>query len=202
MKKSLIIIGLVGAILTHSLVAVASDAPIGAGASPEQEKIKAELLRKLDNLPVSECKDTLSALMDNELKEFLDFLDQTFQNKSSNSSLTNLAIAKYSEYKTNIDNLFSRINVNDEVANIVAANNAYGICAGLVDEYYAAGKKILFDHIKQNTSVKTTAILLEKYQAINSKLRDLNMTISQMFGYFSTFKAVFPGFLKQCITSG
>lgn len=194
MKKSLIIMGLVGAILTHSLVAVA--------ASPEQGEIKAQLLRKLDNSPVSECKNTLVPLMDIELKEFLDFLDQTFQNKSSNSSLTNLAIAKYSEYKTNIDNLFSRINVNDEVANIVAANNAYGICAGLVDEYYAAGKKILFDHIKQNTSVKTTAILLEKYQAINSKLRDLNMTISQMFGYFSTFKAVFPGFLKQCITSG
>ncbi len=199
MKKCLIVIGVICVLLTHSLVAVAAGEAGEAGA---QEKVKAQLMRKLNNTPSSECQSTLVPLMDIELKEFLDFLNQTFQNKSSTSSLTNLAIARYNEFKVNIENLFDRLNFDSEQANIAATNAAFGLCSALLEEYYSAGKKLLFDHIKQTNATKTATIMLEKYQAINNQLRDLNMTISQMFGYFSAFKNVFPGFLKQCITSG
>ncbi|MBI5754358.1 hypothetical protein HZA40_04415 [Candidatus Peregrinibacteria bacterium] len=194
MRKKILIIGIICGLLTQSIVAFAADV---------DAKIKTQLIKKLDEAPVTQCKDYLVPLFDLELKDFLQYLDTTFQNKSSNSSLTNTAIARYQDYKSTLEGLFSRLDINDpKNQDYVTASAAYDLCANLLNVYYSTGKKMMIDHIKQTAATKNTSVLLEKYQAINSKLRDLNTVIAQMFGYFSTFKDIFPGFVEQCLTSG
>jgi hypothetical protein len=40
---------------------------------------------------MSQCQSALTPIYDIELKQFMEFLEKNFQNKSSTSSLTNIA---------------------------------------------------------------------------------------------------------------
>lgn len=196
MQKKFLIIGVIFSLMAQSIMTFAAEADDNA-------KIKTQLIKKLDEAPISQCQANLVPLFDLELNDFLKFLDKSLQNKSSNSSLTNIAIARYQDYKRTLKDLFARINVNDpKNQNIANSNTAYVLCANLLNVYYSSAKKMMIDHIKKTTAIKNTSVLLEKYQAINSKLRDLNMAISQLYGFFATFKDILPGFVKQCLTSG
>jgi len=193
MKKYLLIIGILCSLLTQSITAF---------ASPEDDQLRVQLQKMFDASGMTQCRTALAPLFDLELKQFMEFLDTTFQNKSNNSSLTNLAIARYQGFKENLNQLFSQVSINNSDENIIAAQDAYALCANVKDEYFTQAKKVLIDHIKKTAAVKSASIMLEKYQAINSKLRDLNTAIVQMYGYFMTFKSVLPGFISKCITSG
>lgn len=193
MKKYLIIIGIICGILSQSVLVFAGE---------EDAKIKAELVKQLDEAPISQCKEKLIPIFDLELKDFFKFLDESFQNKSSNSSLTNIAIVRYQDFKNSLNDYFARLNINNASnEEYVRANNAYVLCAELLDQYFAVAKSQMIDHIKKTSAVKTASVLLEKYKAINNRLRDLNTAISQMYGYFASFKALLPGFVKNCLQS-
>ena len=193
MKKSLLIIGVLCSLLIQTWTAFAAG---------EDDKNKAALIKILDSAKMSDCQSALVPIYDIELKQFLEFLDTNFQNKSSNSSLTDIAIARYQDFKENLNNLFGRVNVNDPNQGYLEAQKAYSLCSDLKTQYFVEAKKMMIDHIKETAAVKTTTIMLEKYQAINSKLRDLNTSISQMYGYFMSFKNMLPGFVGECLTSG
>lgn len=173
-----------------------------AFASAEDDKNKAALIKILESSKMSECQTALAPIYDIEIKQFLEFLDTNFKNKSSTSSLTNIAIARYQDFKENLNNIFAKISINSSDQNYVAAQTAYALCANIKNEYFAQAKKMMIDHIKMTVSVKTTTILLEKYQAINNKLRDTNTAISQMYGYFTSFSKMLPSFVEKCLTSG
>lgn len=194
MKRKLLIISIICGLLAQSMTAFAAD---------DEAKIKAQLLKNLDAAPVSQCQDALVPLFDLELNDFLKFLDQSFQNKSSSGSLTNISIARYRDYKRTLNDIFARLDVNDpKNQDVATANAAYALCSNLLTVYFSAAKKMLIDHVKQTAAVKSTSALLDKYQAINSKLRDLNLAISQLYGYFAAFKNLLPGFVKNCLKSG
>lgn len=176
--------------------------PAFAAESDADVAARAALMKRFDRAGMTECQSALAPLYDLELKQFQEFLETTFQNKSSNSSLMNIAIARYQKFKDKLNGLFAQIGTTASDTDYVRAQNSYALCAEIKNEYYAQAKKSMIDHIKKITSIKTTTIMLEKYQAINSKLRDLNMAISQMYGYFMTFKNILPGFVKKCLTSG
>ncbi len=193
MKKSLIIVGMICSLLIQSLTVFASE---------EDDQNKAALIKQLDSANMSDCLSVLAPIYDIELKQFLEFLEVNFQNKSSSSSLTNIAIARYQNFKENLNNLFAKVNVNDAGQEYLAIQAAYATCGEIKNEYFDKAKKVMIDHIKKTTAIKTTTIMLEKYQSINSKLRDMNTSISQMYGYFMSFKSMLPGFVVKCLTSG
>jgi hypothetical protein len=173
------------------------------------EELKAGYIEKIGQDPISFCGENLSAAYDIELAEFLEFLEGNFQNKSSNTSLVNIAIARFSEYKKNLNILFNTLNPSAAISGMggITANTtanellAYDNCLGLKEFYLDAAKQKMIDHIKTNTAQKKTAIFVEKYQAINSRLRDLNLAIAKMYGFFMTFKEKLPFFIEQCIVS-
>lgn len=178
------------------------------GNNPELEKIKEELTDRISKHPFSQCRQALVPLFDIELKEFFEFLETNFQNKGSNSSLTNIAIARFRDYKRNLNDYFAQLNPSydselgqNSPESYAAASANYSVCDSVKDEYYDMAKKMLIDHVKTTSAEKKAGVLLDKYQAINSRLRDLNMEISQLYGYFMAFKAKLPGFLQQCIQS-
>lgn len=179
--------------------------PVFAQEDAGFEKIKAELAARISGEPLSDCRYTLTPLFDIELKEFFDFLEANFQNKSSNSSLMNIAISRFRDFKENLNHYYAELNpsadAGDGTENFKAASAAYLSCGKIRDEYFSLAKKMMIDHIKSSSAAKKASIMLEKYQAINSRLRDLNMEIAQLYGYFMAFKEKLPGFLQQCLNS-
>ncbi|MEK7672246.1 MAG: hypothetical protein AAB373_00020 [Patescibacteria group bacterium] len=163
------------------------------------ESLSQEVMNRLGSEPIQNCGNNLSSAYDLELFKFLIFLETNFENKSSNSSLANIAIGRYSEYKKSISDLLGRVVFGNGEASGLDQISAYAECVKLTDAYKQIGKEALVQHIKNNSSQKKTIILTEKYQAINSQLRDLNFEIAEMYGYLMAFKEKLPGFLKECI---
>jgi hypothetical protein len=171
-------------------------------ASAEDDKNKAALISILESSKMVDCERALKPIFAIELKQFMEFLETNFQNKSSNTSLMNIAIARYQNFKENLNNYFAKVDIGDPSQNFLQSQTAYTVCASLKNQAFLDAKKAMIDHIKKTTAAKTTTVLLEKYQSINSKLRDLNTSISQMYGFFMSFKAMLPGFVGKCLTSG
>lgn len=153
--------------------------------------------------PLSECYKNLVPAFDLELMDFLKFLETNFQNKSSNNSLANTAIARYNEYKNDIEDLFSGLYPKSLTENQPALATdeitAFNNCLKIKDEYIVQAKNKMIDHIKNTNAQKRTTVMLEKYQAINDQLRNLNLQISKLYGLFMAFKNKLPGFLQECI---
>lgn len=193
----------------------------------EIAKLKEQLQNDIGTTSITECQNTLVPVYDLELMEFLRFLELNFQNKSANSSLTNIAIQRYSEFKRNIRQNFNSLqpgltaysdpipNVSDVIAEgLVPLSRlgsgfkgitqdeiaAYQACAQITDSYLDLAKSRMIEQIKNTNAQKRTTMMVEKYQAINTQLRELNSQIARMYGYFMTFKEKLPGFLQECVS--
>ncbi|MBD3360203.1 hypothetical protein GF366_00205 [Candidatus Peregrinibacteria bacterium] len=171
---------------------------------PEEfEERLEEAKQTVPEFELRECQKIVE-IYDYETLSFLKFLEQHFQNKSSTSSLANIAIAKYSQYKNAINSIFAELAPeasSEELDRYETAYSNYSKCIKITNTYIDLTKDILMMHIKNNTTQKKTTILLEKYHALNNRLRDLNMAVAEMYSFFATLNNKLPGFLKECITS-
>lgn len=188
---------LVGLLVPHGL-------PVFAMTAEEVENLRQQYKEQLAKDPLGVCQQNIDPAFKLEQAEFLNFLNLNFQNKSSDSSLINIAISRYAEHKRNLKDLLailqpggtegtgSSVLYADEVA-------AYSDCQKIMDAYIDTAKEEMIKHIRKNAAQKKTALMVEKYQAINDQLRELNVQIAKMYGLFMTFKEKLPGFLQECI---
>ncbi len=181
-----------------------------------------ELKTQLSTQSTSHCLGTLIAAMDIEFIAFQTFLDETFRSKSSNSSLTNIAIARFTEYRLALEDLFAQIklavdynsssdegtggSVDENISFGIQVkydsstdNEAYSACFNKMEEYVDNARNMMIEHIKNSTAQKKTMMILEKYESINEKMRDLNFEIAQMYGYFLTFKDKLHWINGKCV---
>lgn len=164
------------------------------------KEMKATLDAKIGKDPIANCAQNLFERFDLEVAEFLEFIDLNFQNKSANSSLTDIAISRYVEYKNNINIVFANVVKGATAGNLSKDElDSYLACSKIKDAYLEMAKKQMIDHIKNTTAQKNSTILVEKYQAINDRLRDLNFSIARMYGYFVTFKDKLPFYVDICL---
>ncbi len=170
-----------------------------ASSEEEFQEIKATLKEEIGKNPIRFCQQSLVPAYDVELMDFLKFLEANFQNKSSNSSLTNIAISRYAKYKNSIEALFAELRPGVDGETYDRENPSYVECSKISEGYISLAKTKMIEHIKNTNAQKKTTIMLEKYQAINKLLRDLNFRIAEMYGYFMTFKEKLPGYLQECI---
>lgn len=197
MKKisSILVLGMVGV-----CCGLVFGQPVFAKVSEQDlAQTRALLKEKISSEAIKNCSVNLSSAYDLELFDFLQFLETNFQNKSANSSLTNIAIARYSDYKRTLNSLFQELRPDNINGTSVGETTAYIDCISITDAYVKVGKDKLIEQVKKTAGQKQATVILEKYQAINSKLRDLNLAVAQMYGYFMSFKEKLPGFLKECI---
>jgi hypothetical protein len=221
MKKSVkqFIIKFLAVLCLIGLVMSAMPFLYTAKAATMEENIK-------NSIVPAECKEVLIngdpvrkiKGFEPELKSFLEFLDTNFKNKSSTSSLTELAIARYSEYRQSLRDQFNKLQISGfTAAEKAAANknggsltqriqtfdqtmNQYALCEELVNTYISAGRTQMLSHIKTAAAQKKTIMLVEKFKVLNGNLRALNMKIAEMYGLFATFENKFPGFIcKKCM---
>ncbi len=167
-------------------------------AQQDAEKEVRESLR-------SKCFDTLTIAYDLELASFFRFLEGHFLNESSNSSLTNIAISRYLEYTTRVNTLFF-LAIDQKAGaaitgdqGIIEETSPLLACSALRGEYIQIAKDKMVEHIKNNQARKRSMIIVEKYKAINSGLRDMNMEVAKIYGAFMTFYDKLPWFSKNCV---
>lgn len=199
-------------------------APVFALSDEELAEMRVNLRNTIMANNAAYCKKTLEPAFTFETQQFLKFLEQNFQNKSSNSSLVNIAISRYAEYKLSMKEWLSYVapgqknlieetrgavreyesarpifeNYGDETV-IDAELAAYSDCKKLMDEQLQSTKDMLITHIKKTTAQKKTAIMQEKYHAINEKLRELNIKIAKVYGYLMAFAKKLSSFTDPCV---
>ncbi len=167
----------------------------------ELTDLQDQLKSTLDKTPLSECRSKVSTIYDIELLKFYNFLEGHFRNKSSTSSLTNIAVARFIEYRTSIRSTFALLTPSASSSN----NNyeeeltAHFICRQVTDLYISKAKDMMMSHIRKTIGQKRSSLFAEKFKGLDSKMRDFNLEISLMSGYLTTFKNKLPGFLRQCI---
>lgn len=158
---------------------------------------------KIAKEPIANCYQNLVSAYDLEQAEFFAFLETNFLNKSSASSLTNIAISRFSEFKLKLNELYGLLTPNVNLSTGTAASSdelaSLSNCNSLIEEYSERAKETMIKHIKNNSAQKNSIIMVEKYKAVNIKLRDMNLQIAKMYGSLMAFNSKLPWFSKQCI---
>ncbi|MBT7736272.1 hypothetical protein HN709_01160 [Candidatus Peregrinibacteria bacterium] len=174
-----------------------------AAAESFTEANQADLDKKAEELmiaPVVKCQDNLFKVYDLELAKFFDQIDTSLKNKSSTSSLTNTLIARYSNYKAAIRAHFKSVSVaysEGGVTQEVALR--YTQCSAMAEDYIILGKNHMIDQLKINSVQKKSAIMLEKFQALNSQMSDMNDQVTEFYSFYQTFNNKLFGFVKECV---
>ena len=196
--KRLLIKFVVGA-----MILISFSAPIYAGSFTEENQATIDTLTELlKDAPVDRCKDFLFTIYDLEVAKFFDQLDTTFKNKSSTSSLINILIVRFTDYKDAINGHFANLNFSYSSSNITGSVTAnYIECSGMTETYIALGKNHMIDQIKKNGMQKKSAIMLEKFQALNEKMTEMNDSTVEFYSFFQTFNNKLFGFVKKCVKS-
>ena len=175
-----------------------------AGLKSQLQPLIDSLSETVSENALQKCQETLTPIFDAETLIFLQFLDTHYRNKSANSSLNNIAIAKYSEYKKainiHLENLKAKSVDDGEALRLSDEFNALLECNGLAAAYTDLSKVKMLEHIRTTTYEKKTTMMLEKYKSVNDDLRDLHFKIAKMYAYFATFRNKLPGFLSSCVT--
>ena len=85
-------------------------------AQTQDDYFPPELIEYRDNLKsnlretgINKCQEALIPLYDIETVNFFKFLEKHFLSKSANSSLTNIALSAYIQYKRNLNNYLGAI---------------------------------------------------------------------------------------------
>lgn len=165
--------------------------------------LKAALAADLKNSAYDTCQSKLVPLYDLEMLTFFKYLEETFENKSANSTMVNLGIVRYTRFKSALNEHFLALKpiVSSEVKNYDEIFVGYKLCGRIKDTYIVLGKEKLIEHIKKNNIQKKTTMLLEKFKAINQRLRDYNQTIAEVYSGYVALNNKLPGFLRKCITN-
>lgn len=197
--KKFIQIGIVAILFCNLL-------PMAAAESALDPAIKQEIEDKLSKASFGECEEVLVPAFDLEMVDFLAFLDQNFLNKSANTTLLNTAAARYRELRDALDEKFEKLKPKSEAYSLLEADQyqealeEFLDCGEILATYKDLAKTHMINHIKSNTYQKKTLILLEKYQAINLRVRELHFALAQMYAYFLTFRNKLPAF-SDCVTN-
>lgn len=163
-----------------------------------------ELSGKVPEIALSDCLEVMDPLFQMETIEFLQFLDTHYSNKAATSSLNDIALMRYVEYKRNIKEHLLGLTPKDEdetkTYKLIEEYEKYKVCEGLSSAYIQIARGKMIEYVRTNVYVKKATMVQESIIPINEEMRELLFSFTKMYSYFLTFKDKLPGFLSDCIT--
>jgi len=147
------------------------------------------------------CEPAMKSFADKERLDFMNFLEQNFQNKSSSGSLLELALNKYRDLRTRLYTAYSQYYPNNGSL-IFSAGLEPNKCEQIIVQTLNDAKLLLKLHAVRTSGVKKTTALLEKYQQINSELANLFQQFVYMKAYLDTFVVKMPCYPKSACLKG
>lgn len=202
-KKLGVIITISAFISSFSAISVNAAEPSTYEQSlSEFEEINSFFKARIETGSLAECANNLVPVFDIEMLKFLAFMEENFRNKDANSVLMDVAFERYARFKINIQTEFNKISAKTSQEQLERTNtiefNSYLKCAEISDAYIDLGKTQLLTYIKNNSGQKRTTALVEKYNAINGKMAEMNFSIAELKAYFLRFQNKLPGFVRSC----
>lgn len=145
------------------------------------------------------CVIEMKPFLKEKSEEFAKYLTQHFQNKSVNSSLLYLALERFQEYKSDLNEEFrtyypqAGLPQYSESADLLACHNQMNeeikIMEALLEKFYL-----------ETSSVKTTSTHMSKLKNINEKLDQLNRGVTQLYGNWASLEKKIPCYVSSCIS--
>ncbi len=147
----------------------------------------------------NKCEPVMKRIAADKLKDFRDFLEKNFQNKSSTSSLLPLALGKYREVRRELYNNYAEYYPNQGAVQSVVGLEPAG-CLKIIEDTLADARILLRRHAVKTSGVKKSTALIEKYKAVNDMLGTLHQQFVLLKGYIDTFANKLPCYVKdQCL---
>lgn len=140
--------------------------------------------------------------INDETQDFLNFLEQHFSSQNSTSTLTNIAISRFREYKNRLEtfSVLYALYVSKLQKTGGDVTTVYPKCRDIADVQISVAKDEMLNKISQNAYQKRSFALIEKYKEINGKLSALALKISDMINLYASFKNKLPSFTpKACM---
>lgn len=144
----------------------------------------------------NKCEAEIKDVSVKQLKGFLDFLEINFQNKSSTSSLLNLAFAKYRVMRRELFNTYQKYYPRQGTSQIITGTEP-AACLKIVNDTLEDARILLRKHAVRTSGVKKSTALITKYQSINDLLGTLHQQFVLLKGYLDTFASKLPCYVKK-----
>lgn len=147
------------------------------------------------------CQDEFKKFTDERMKEYREWLERHFQNKSSTSSLLTDGIGRYEELrKTLMDKSYTYVPHQNALQ--LTEGLEQSTCRKIAEDALKDAKQLLESKSRTTSAVKRSTILLNKYQEMNDKLSKLAKDFLQMKAYLDTFAAKLPCYIKRSCNKG
>lgn len=141
------------------------------------------------------CEPEMNAFATQLMDDYKLFLDKTFQNKSSTSSLLDTAVGKYRELRHNLYTAYYRYYPN-QGSYFLSTGTQPGSCQKIVEDTLAEARLLLKQHAIHTSGLKKATAILEKYQVINEQLGSLHQDLLYMKSYLNTFADKLPCYVN------
>ncbi len=166
-----------------------------------QDTQPAKQLLTSPDVPIQDirCQQAISPFLVEQKKLYQQFLETHFSNKSSSSSLLDVAFDRYKEYRESLMNEYAKYYPQQGTPQVKEGLEP-SACLGLIDVELANARQMLKSKALKTSVVKQATALTQKYQDLNEKLRTLNQNIVWMKTYLDTFAEKLPCYVhSSCI---
>ena len=171
-------------------------APTPAGTSTQEDAQKPDE-RDINII----CQDEFQIFTNERMKEYREWLERHFQNKSSTASLLTVGIGRYEELrKTLMDKSYTYVPHQNALQLTEGLEQA--ACRKIADTALKEAKRLLESKSRTTSAVKKSTILLNKYQEMNDKISKLSKDFLQMKAYMDTFATKLPCYIKRSCNKG
>ncbi len=145
------------------------------------------------------CREKVLPVLQEEYKLLETWMEQHFLNASSNRELLTQAVQRLKQFERKTFAHFNEVFVIPPGETSVDAAKAYERCSDILFDAQSQTRDILKSSVVSNTQVKKNIQIIQKYKAINSKLKALNNEMGFLQGYLNQLNSKVPCYLQQCV---
>lgn len=148
------------------------------------------------------CRNNVVPFVEREEEVFFQQMNQHFQNRSDNSNLIGLAMELLQAHRQKLTRQLETHNVPEANRPIVDQQKELFACEQFVKEHLLTAQDALKRHIVGTSQAKKTTRLMEKYKAINTKLRKFNGEVGELLGYLKAMQNLGNSecfYLRSCV---
>jgi len=193
-KPLVIMLALAIALFFGSSVGYLQDSGDGQGAQGQEEPTEEQT-----NVI---CQQEMQVFSAEELKKFRDWMEIHFQNKSNTASLLADAMSRYKQLRTTLREKFFTYTPQQNALLLTEGLEGPDCKKRYVDDILKEARRLIESKATTTSAVKSTTILMDKYQEMNNKLGELTRNFLQMKAYLDTFSKKLPCYIKRSCNKG
>lgn len=144
------------------------------------------------------CVEKMKPFMESKSSELRTYFKEHFQNKTTNSSLLDLALKRFDKYKKNLNTEMIKYSPQAGLG-LYSESLQNFACTKKVNDEIEMMEKLLRSYFEQTAQVKKTSALMNKLKEINKKMDAMLKAVMEMYGKWTSLKGRIPCFIKKCI---